>query len=750
MALPQIIGTYSAHLGGSTSASIDLSSIANGSWMIISAMTSSPTLTVTPPAGWTTIVNGIVSGTRTNYIFSKIRDAGDGATAIFTQSTTGSVSYGHIWGSGAAQVSNWTVGASWTRTANSVEPAGARYNNIARSVNTSDNDRLVLAFSNETTNAMVNANEISAISPSGWTQQLYLPQVAVNDRVETLWIGSKTLATPAASGDVTVTYISPQDANGWGIQIAIAGVAVAPPLSPVVVGTPSTYIGNSTTGFTINRPAGGSSNDYVVVAIRGQSSTGTVGPASAGFTRLGPAYVASSGSYRMNGFYAKPISDISIEPTSYDFTMTTGTGNIRVAATAFLVRGVDLTNPIAGFFDNYGGTTVTNGRQVDGYGLNASPALALFMGASEFASPNDHVPLTLPTGYTPVSSIVTSNLLSSSRTYLWVGSKEESTTTAPVSISWSVPSGQAAEGIALRGTSSVAPDPDGPGYAAVNGSGLAVKLYHTTAAGARTPRNVLPMRRGFNTVAQSLAKHGFTWAHRGGSVSYPEMSLHGYTQSVARGYGVLEISLARTSDGVWFGLHDQTTDRTSGGTFGNASSQTWAQVQAQQNVAGPGAPQPYLRWEQLIATYGSTHIIVADPKYALGTYRTEFLNMVNRDLGPTRAIIKYSGGGSGAAALSTAAQALGYQTWGFFYAGDASAALGGNGSMQTWGGSWTTIGMEYGASQAVWDEALALGRPVIGHIAPTQAAYDMAMAKGASGVQVSGVGVVAPVSWWTP
>jgi hypothetical protein len=155
-----------------------------------------------------------------------------------------------------------------------------------------------------------------------------------------------------------------------------------------------------------------------------------------------------------------------------------------------------------------------------------------------------------------------------------------------------------------------------------------------------------------------------------------------------------------------------------------------------------------MSWSQLVAKYGKTHIIVADPKYAL-SYQTEFLNMVNNDLGPTRAIIKYSGVGSGAAALSTAAQALGFQTWGFFYATDASASQGGSGALQTWAGSWTLLGMEYGASQAIWNEALAFGKPVIGHIAPNQAAYNTAMTKGASGVQVSGVGVVAPVSWWT-
>jgi len=750
MALPQVSGTFSGHLGSTGVAALDISGVANGSWMVVSALTGIVGMTITPPTGWTTLVDAYTTGTRLNYLYVKLRTAGDGNTATFTQNSSNYVSYGLMWGTGSDSVANWTMGTSWKRSTDSVEASGSRYNNVAKSINTTTSDCLVLAISHESTLAMTQSNEIAAVAPTGWTQRIYLPQVAVNDRIETIWMATKTLPTAGASGDVTITYTSPQDSNGWGVQLSIPGVAAVQPTNPIVVGTPTTFVGNTTTGLTIARPTGATSNDYVVVAIRGQSSTGTVGPASSGFTRLGPAFVANSTSYRINGFYGRPISDISTEPSSYDFTFTTGTGSIRFVATAFLVRGIDLTTPLAGFFDSYGSTAITNGRQVDSYGLSASPALSLFMGASEFATPNDHVPLTLPTGYSVISTVVTTTNLASSRTYLWVGSKVESTTVTPASISWGVVASAAAEGISLRGASSVAPDPDGPGYAALNGSGVAVKLYHTTAAGARTPSNVVPMRRGFNTVTQLLAKHGATWAHRGGSVSYPEMSLHGYTQSVVRGYGALEVSLARTSDGVWFGLHDQTTDRTSGGTYGNASSQTWAQVQAQQNVAGPGAAQPYMRWEEIVAAYGSTHVIIADPKYALGSYRTEFLNMVNRDIGPARGIIKYSGAGSGAAALSTAAQAMGFQTWGFFYASDASAAQGGNGALQTWGPSWTILGMEYGASQAIWDEAIALGKPVVGHIAQSQAAYDMAMAKGATNVQVSGVGVVAPVSWWTP
>lgn len=751
MAAPQVGGAFSGRFGATMQVSIDITSVPVGAWMIFSAMSSSSSLFVTPPAGWTTVVNRVVSGTRGNFLFAKIRAAEDGNAAVFTQDATNVTSYSLLWGVGSLSVNEWIIGTQWRRSVDSVQPSGSRYSNVAKSITTPTSEHLILAVSHEATLAMVQSNEISSINPAGeWTEGVWLPQVAVNDRIETIWIGSKELPTASSSGDVTLTYTSPQDNNGWTIQIAIPPAPVAID-APYVVGIPTTYINWTSTGFSIDKPSGLINGDYVVAVLRGQSSTVTVAPSSPGFTRLGPAFVLSSSSFRMIGFYGHPVTDSALEPAAYTFSFTAGATNNRVVATAFIVRGVNIDNPLAGFHDDYGGTLITNGRQVEPYATDSVPILQLFAGSSEFAASNDHTPTSLPAGYSLVQDVVTTTSLGSSRSYLWVGSKTLSASpTSADNITWGVISGPAAESIALRAAASPGSAPEGLGYSMANGAGIGVRVYHLTAAGLRTPSTIIPMRRGFNNVTEMLATPGSTWAHRGGSASYPEMSLFAYTQCVARGYGVLEVSLGRTSDGVWFGLHDQTTDRTSGGTYGAASSQTWAQLQAQQIVIGAqGAPQPYMRWEEVVATYGSTHILVADPKYALGSYRTEFLNLVYSSVGTGRAIIKYSGAGSGAVALSTAAQAMGFETWGYFYATDASSAQGGDGNLQTWGPYWTIVGMEYGASQAIWDEALALGKPVIGHVAPNQAAYDMAIAKGASGVQVSGVGVVAPISWWT-
>ncbi len=518
---------------------------------------------------------------------------------------------------------------------------------------------------------------------------------------------------------------------------------------PYIVGTPSITITEGGS-VTISRPAGALTGDYIVVALRGQSSVITADPSSSGFTRLGPAFEPSSAA-RTNGLYGRPITNISTEPSSYTFTLNSSG---RIIASAIIVRDVDLVNPIAGYFDSYSGVLSGVGTvQANTYVVSSSPTLSILYAAAEFTATNGHVPTEIPGGYTEVTSAVSGGgNLGVSRTYMYVGARQTSDVSIPQArITWGSPVGRACESISLRGTMGEPISPRGEGFASANGNGQSVRVYYTIGNDdVRTPSALFPIRRGFDTIAQMLATPGFTWAHRGGSASWPEMSLHAYTQSVARGYGVLEVSLNRTSDGVWVGTHDQTTDRASGGTYGNVSDQTWAQIQQQQIVIGSqDAPQPYMRWEEIVAAYGSTHLLVVDPKYALGTHRTEFLEMVRDSVGTERAIMKFSGSGSGAANFSDAAQAMGFTTWGYFYAPDASTALGGNNNVQTWQSHWSLLGMDYTAPQAVWDEILAFGKPVIAHIVPNQAAYNLAMSKGAAGVQVSGVGIVEPVSWWT-
>jgi hypothetical protein len=221
------------------------------------------------------------------------------------------------------------------------------------------------------------------------------------------------------------------------------------------------------------------------------------------------------------------------------------------------------------------------------------------------------------------------------------------------------------------------------------------------------------------------------------------MSQYAYEQAAARGYGVLEFQSQRSSDGWWFGLHDNNFDRTSQVTGSPApATLTQAQILAtyQNTLNSEGTPRPYWGLIEFLDTWTPTHVVVVDPKNQLG-HTAEFISLLQAHGGNRRIIVKYSGVGSGSAALADAARAAGFETWGYFYEPDIA-----DGDVATWQSHWTTLGMEWGASQASWDAMRAYGKPVFAHIAATQVGYDTGMTRGAQGVQVSGVAAVAAVS----
>lgn len=254
-----------------------------------------------------------------------------------------------------------------------------------------------------------------------------------------------------------------------------------------------------------------------------------------------------------------------------------------------------------------------------------------------------------------------------------------------------------------------------------------------TAEGLQSPLAATVVPAGYPSVAAMLATPGFRVAHRGGSLHLPEMSLYAYGQSVLIGYRALEISLARTSDGVWFGLHDETLDRTSGVTGRVAAQMTWSEVQEYRILAA--VPQPYLRWEVLMDLYYSTHVIFVDPKHAM-VHRTELLNLMDSMPGTPqeRFVAKFYGVVNG---FPQEAAARGYAGWGYFYEADVPRLA----EMQ---GRWSILGMDYRAPQSAWDAAKAFGKPVMGHICPDLAAVNSALSKGADGFMVSGVRAVPP------
>jgi hypothetical protein len=269
--------------------------------------------------------------------------------------------------------------------------------------------------------------------------------------------------------------------------------------------------------------------------------------------------------------------------------------------------------------------------------------------------------------------------------------------------------------------------------------GGAVGIAALTAVGVPTITALLDAPTG-KLVTPLLAARPFYVAHRGGWRNWPEMSMEAYSNSVRRGVDALEVSLARTSDGVWFGLHDRTLDRTSGTRGFVASEQTWAEVRKHTITAAatdaPSQPaRPYMTFGQLVKAYGTTHTIFVDPKWASPDHYSELLELMDAAVAqPAQTFIAkaYCTGVEWAAAAAS----HGYLTWGYYYASEIAASDALLPSTQE---NWNLLGLDYDGSTAAWASIRRYGKPVIGHVVPNKAAAETAMAKGATGLVVSGV-----------
>jgi len=296
------------------------------------------------------------------------------------------------------------------------------------------------------------------------------------------------------------------------------------------------------------------------------------------------------------------------------------------------------------------------------------------------------------------------------------------------------------------------PQPDGPASAPDAKRSLSrrkflgiVGVSAGTLALGGSAGLVLRGTSGYPSVAAMLAVNPFFVAHRGDSRSWPEMSFYAYTQAVRKGFGALELSLVRTRDGVWFGLHDATLDRTSGVTGKTASAMTWAQVEAYQILGSTAADsptqpnRPYMRWEEMIEAYYPSHVIFVDPKAAYAHHR-ELMAKMNALPGTPQdhLVCKYYGVSGDAVNTSGWAKNAadnGYHRWGYFYAADSA-------SYAAYQGRWDILGMDYTADASYWTAMRAYGKPIIGHEVPNQTSVTTARTKGAVGLMVSGAAAI--------
>lgn len=566
-------------------------------------------------------------------------------------------------------------------------------------------------------------------------------------------LGYNYLTSSGSTGAQTMTVDSSSNAMSGELVAFKAGAwtpSYPPIIRPYTVGTPTMATHSSpVTSFTIAIPNGLRDGDVLIMALSGQSATATSDYAASGWTRISQAFESSSTSNRIIALYAYPVpvaTDVS--QTSVTFSSTDSATGGRIAAEMTIVRGADLSHLVSSgsTFGTMSGQTTT---VQPGAPTVANNLLLVAYGANYTAN-IDHTIASGPSGMTQQAFVVSSLTAGNSKTTLAVYKQDvDSGAIATKTLSYAGAQAQSSGvAVTLRGAST-APTNLGiaTSYTSATDTLSAGSLFYTSATHTlSTPAEVRPMPKGYDSVTAMLASTPFYIAHRGGSINWPEMSLHAYTQSAFWGVGALELSLARTSDGVWFGLHDATLDRTSGTSGFTASAHTWAEVQnylitATGTSNSSQGAKPYMRWEEMMATYYKTHILFIDPKVA-SAYTTELLNMMDAQPNnpTTRFVGKYYGVSGNASNTSGWARSLsdrGYKSWGYFYQADAA-------NFANYQGRWDILGMDYNADQTTWNSILSYGKPVIGHIVPSSVAATTAFNYGASGLMVSGVQQVIP------
>lgn len=507
----------------------------------------------------------------------------------------------------------------------------------------------------------------------------------------------------------------------------------------------------SGTAITVARPdsVAYALGDYIVFALRSQSSTTTAVALPSGVVRLGPAFIPSNAQYRVTGLYGYRVTDPNSVPATFTFTLT-GSSASRIVVIALNVRNV-ANNPVAAFYDSYNGATQTTGVRIPAYATTGD-GLTVVIAASEFAANNSETPTVADNDYGTYGYTVAPATLSSGRTAVGMYAREQGTgNTNEFLMQWGTPSGQAAQSITLAGGTYSGGGPVITPLKALYNDGAKVHnaaVMYNDGTKLHNLTKVTTVKPGRKVDRLFDDDRYVKIAHRGGSRNYKEMTLRGYTQSLIAGARALEVSIARTSDGIYFGLHDDTLNRTTPSLAANyrPAEHTWAEI-SQLKQTAPATNDTrfgddvYWRFSDLLQ-YHTTTTYFVDPKVIGSQYWDEFLNYLLTFPNATNTfVIKYF---HTATALALKARALGFKTWGYAYQADVDGTNALQLSETAY--AWTYIGMDYQANDDAWTTTLNIaGRNnqlIIGHICPTLAAAQRCVGQGAAGVMCSGINEV--------
>lgn len=223
-------------------------------------------------------------------------------------------------------------------------------------------------------------------------------------------------------------------------------------VAPYVVGTATTSASVVSGGtIVLDKPSGVQDGDVLVAVLRTNGSTSPTDFALSGWTRRGYTFVANDAAGRVTGIFTHPVTSAVSEPSTYTFTKSVS--DARRVGVMFIVRGVDLTNPVAGNSTGWDATPSPR-IQLNSFTVDTvDAALLLYAWGNEIVSPNPTEP-TIPPG-TAIALVPSSSGTGSTRTTVWAGWESNSaTSTGHKNLTWAVSTGgPAATGVVLRGLS---------------------------------------------------------------------------------------------------------------------------------------------------------------------------------------------------------------------------------------------------------------------------------------------------------